>query len=271
MSVAKEAAALIKEHLAIKSPKTAIILGSGLGGFVAKLKDKKIFKYKDMGNFPESSVEGHRGELIYGTLEGKEIICVNGRVHLYEGHSPTNIAEAIHSLKELGVKQLIVTNAAGSLNKKIAPGSLMLITDHINFSGRNPLVGKNDDDYGTRFPSLNDAYTPRLLEKMKEIAKRKKIKVCEGVYFMVLGPNFETAAEVRMFGQLGGDAVGCSTVPEVIAAKHCSMDVLGISVITNYGAGLMHNTPSHEETLREAAAASDNLIKLLTAFIKEEG
>lgn len=267
----KDIAELIKKRLGIKSPKTAIILGSGLDNLINIAENKTALRYSDMGHFPDSSVEGHKGELIHGTVEGKEVLFVNGRVHLYEGYAPQYIAEAIHSLKDLGVKQLIITNAAGSLNRNIGPGSLMLIKDHINFSGRNPLVGKNDEKYGPRFSAMNDVYTPRFLEKIKKISEKENIKVCEGIYLMVLGPNFETAAEVRMFAQLGADAVGCSTVPEVIVARHSSMDVLAVSVITNYGAGLVENPPSHEETLREAQKASQELIKLLTAFIKEEG
>lgn len=267
--MSKEYAAFIKDYLSVNSPKTAIILGSGLRDFVDSIRDKRVLKYKHLPEFPDSTVEGHNGEIICGTVEGKEILCVNGRVHLYEGNNPQKIADAIHSLKDLGVERLIVTNAAGSLNKKITPGSLMLINDHINFSGRNPLVGPNDEHYGPRFSAMNNAYTPKLLERAKKIAKRENINICEGVYLMVLGPNFETPAEVRMFSMFA-DAVGMSTVPEVIAAVHCSIDVLGISVITNYGAGLVANPPSHEETLEEAEKASARLTKLLIEFIKEE-
>jgi len=267
----QDAASLIKKELGLKNPKIAVILGSGLGDLIESLENKKRLNYKDIPGSPVSTVEGHKGELVSGTLCGKEILCVNGRVHLYEGYNPNTIADAIYSLKDLGIKQLIVTNAAGSLNKDIAPGSLMLINDHINFSGRNPLVGLNNDFYGSRFAAMNGAYTPRLLDKMKEIAKQERIDVCEGVYLMVLGPNFETAAEVRMFAQLGADAVGCSTVPEVIVAAQCSMEVLGISVITNYGAGMMQNTPSHLETLINANKAAERLVRLITEFIKEEG
>jgi len=269
--MSNEVAELIKQKLGLKNPKVAVILGSGLGDLVESLENKKRLNYKDIPGLPISTVEGHKGEFVYGTLCGKEVLCANGRVHLYEGFDPRNIATTIHSLKDLGIEKLVVTNAAGSLNKNIAPGSLMLINDHINFSGRNPLVGPNDDFYGSRFPAMNGAYTPRLLEKMKEIAKREQIDVCEGVYLMVLGPNFETAAEVRMFAKFGADAVGCSTVPEVLAAAHCSMQVLGISVITNYGAGMVKTEPSHLETLLNANKAAEKLVKLVTAFIKEEG
>jgi len=268
---AKEVADLIKEKLGIKDTKVAIILGSGLGDLVESMENKKRLSYKDIPGSPTSSVEGHKGELVSGTLCGKEILCVNGRVHLYEGYNPSTIANAIYSLKDLGIKKLIVTNAAGSLNTNMAPGSIMLINDHINFSGKNPLVGAYNDFYGPRFPAMNGVYTPRLLEKMKQIAHENDIEVCEGVYLMVLGPNFETEAEVRMFAKLGADAVGSSTVPEVIVASQCSMEVLGISVITNYGAGLMKNTPSHLETLQTANKAAAKLVKLITEFVKEEG
>lgn len=266
----KQTVNFIKQKLNLKNPETVVILGSGLSGFTARLQNTSSVAYKDIPDFPQSTVSGHKGELIRGFLGDKEILCLNGRFHLYEGHEPSVIAKVIHILKELGVKRLIVTNAAGSLQTALAPGSLMLINDHINFSGKNPLVGPNDDNYGPRFPSMNNAYTLKLRQKCKETARKLHIELNEGVYLMVLGPNFETFAEVRAFGKLGADAVGMSTVPEVIAAAHCSMEVLGISVITNYAAGLVDNTPSHQETLAEADKASARLTTLLTEFIKEE-
>lgn len=266
----KQTVNYIKEKLSLEKPQIAVILGSGLGGFASKLENTKCLDYKDIPNFPQSTVSGHKGQLIKGYIGGKEIICLNGRFHLYEGHNPAIIADVIHILKDLGIEQLIVTNAAGSLNTNLAPGSLMLIKDHINFSKINPLVGKNDDRYGPRFPSMNNAYPKELRDKLKNIAIKNDIEIQEGTYFMVLGPNFETSAEVRAFGILGGDAVGMSTVPEVIAASHCSIKVLGISVITNYAAGLMDNTPSHQETLEEANKASNKLTTLVAEYIKEE-
>jgi inosine/guanosine/xanthosine phosphorylase family protein len=257
----------IKHSLELKNPKTAIILGSGLSGFASKLENTKVLKYKDIEGFPESTVVGHKGELIKGYIGSNEILCLNGRFHLYEGHSPRVIADVMHILKKLGIERLIVTNASGSLRKDFAPGSLMLISDHINFSGKNPLVGPNDDKRGPRFPSMNNAYTLSLRQKIKEVAKSINVELKEGVYLMVLGPNFETSAEVRAFGILGADAVGMSTVPEVISASYCGMEVLGISVITNYAAGLVNNTPSHQETLSEASKASDKLVELVTTFL----
>ena len=267
----KQTAQYIKENLNLLSPKIAIILGSGLSGFSTVLENTTVINYSDIPNFPQSTVAGHKGQLIKGYLGGKEIICLNGRFHLYEGHEPHIIANVIHILKELGIEQLIVTNAAGSLNANLAPGSLMLIKDHINFSGKNPLACKNNDNYGPRFPSMNNAYPQELRDKLKTIAKKNNIELDEGTYFMVLGPNFETSAEVKAFGLLGGDAVGMSTVPEVIVASHCSIKVLGISVITNYAAGLKNNTPSHQETLSEADKASNKLTTLVAEYIKEEG
>lgn len=266
----KQTAKYISEKLEINKPEVAIILGSGLSGFATMLENEKSINYKDIPNFPQSTVTGHKGQLIKGYINNKEVICLNGRFHLYEGHQPTVVLEVIKILKELGIKRLIVTNAAGSLKSKLAPGTLMLIKDHINFSGKNPLVGKNDENYGPRFPAMNNAYTPKLREKMKLIAQKNNIKLSEGVYFMVLGPNFETSSEVKAFSLLGGDAVGMSTVPEVISAAYCSMEVLGISVITNYAAGLKNNTPTHQETLEFANKASTDMSKLVAEFIKEE-
>ncbi|MBR2274174.1 MAG: purine-nucleoside phosphorylase [Alphaproteobacteria bacterium] len=267
----KQSAEYIIKSLQLHKPQIAVILGSGLGQFVEGLTKKKVIKYKDIPHFPQSSVEGHKGELIRGFIGNKEILCLNGRFHLYEGYEPEIIARTIYILKEIGIKQLIITNAAGSLRKALSPGSLMLIKDHINFSGKNPLVGRNNDDYGPRFPAINNVYSSKMRQQCLNIARRTKIKLKQGVYLMVLGPNFETPAEIAMFAKWGADAVGMSTVPEVIAAAHCSIDVLGISVITNYGSGLVHNQmPSHEETLAGAALAANNLIKLLYTFIKEE-
>jgi purine-nucleoside phosphorylase len=265
-----DVAAFIKQKLNLSNPKTAVILGSGLNGFADLLQDVTTLSYKEIPGFPQSTVSGHKGELLKGFIENKEILCLNGRFHLYEGHQPQAIAQVIHILKELGITRLIVTNAAGSLNKNFMPGDLMLIKDHINFSGQNPLVGANNDKFGPRFPAMNNAYTENLRKKCLNIAKKQNVSLKEGVYLMVLGPNFETAAEVKMFGLLGADAVGMSTVPEVIVASHSSMEVLGVSVITNYAAGLMDNTPSHSETLAEAAKASSHLTAILREFIKEE-
>ena len=265
----EKAKEFIRKNLPLHHPETAVILGTGLGDFVGGISRLSSLEYKNIPGFPESTVQGHKGELLHGYLGDKELLCLNGRFHLYEGHDPAVIADVIHLLKDLGISRLIVTNAAGSLRQDMPPGTLMLINDHINFSGKNPLVGSNNEKYGPRFPAMNGAYTESLRRKCKEVAAKNNINLAEGVYLMVLGPNFETAAEVKAFAQWGADAVGMSTVPEVIAAAHCGMDVLGVSVITNYAAGLISNTPSHRETLAEADKSAAKMTRLISEFIKE--
>lgn len=265
----EQIATQIRKRLGHYQPETAIILGSGLGNLGDQIQDPIIIDYKDIEGFPVSTVSGHQGRLIIGKLEGKDVLCMQGRIHLYEGLDPQKINLIIKSFQALGIKSLIVTNAAGSLNPNLRPGQLMLIKDHINFSGRNPLVGPNDDNYGPRFPGLRDAYTTNYRNKIKKIATHHKINLQEGVYLMVLGPNFETAAEIKAFQILGADAVGMSTVPEVIAAAHSDLKVLGISVITNMGTGMENTIHDHTETLRQADLAATDLTTLVKDFIKE--
>lgn len=250
-------------------PQTAIILGSGLGALGNEITNAVSIDYSELEGFPQSTVAGHRGRLLIGKLEGKDVLCMQGRIHLYEGHDPKKIDFIIKVFKELGIKNLIVTNAAGSLNENFAPGSVMLINDHINFSGRNPLIGPNDDTLGPRFPDVSDAYCKKFRDKIKQIAKDNNIPLFEGVYMMVTGPNFETAAEIRAFRILGADAVGMSTVPEVLSAVHSGMSVLAFSVITNFGTGMKSGAQSHEETLKQADAAASRLTTLVKAFIRE--
>lgn len=251
------------------TPQIAIILGSGLGSLAKQIGAAQVIPYSEIKGFPQTTVSGHKGCLILGKLNGKDVLCLQGRFHLYEGHQPQVIATVIKSLKLLGIKTLIVTNAAGSLRSEIAPGNLMLINDHINLSGQNPLIGPNDDNFGPRFPAMNKAYSPDLIATAHQVAKQENIPLYDGTYLMVLGPNFETAAEIRAFQILGADAVGMSTVPEVISAAYCGMKVLGISAITNYGAGMQNNTPSHEETLEQADKCAANMCRLVSSIIKE--
>ena len=253
-----------------RKPETAIILGSGLGSIADNLQNKLIIKYEEIEGFPKSTVAGHNGQFVIGKIDNKEILCMQGRFHLYEGHDPKVIAKVIQALKHIGIKELIITNAAGSLNPDFYPGEIMLITDHINFSGCNPLLGANDDKIGPRFFDMSNAYDKELQEKARNIAKRKNINLHEGTYLMVLGPNFETAAEIRAFRILGADAVGMSTVPEVLAAVHCGIKVLAISALTNFGTGIQATPLSHEETLSGAAKASGSLTDLIINYIKEE-
>lgn len=250
-------------------PQTLIILGSGLGDLGEKIQDPIYINYQDIPSWPHSTVNGHKGRLIAGLLEDQEVLCMQGRFHLYEGHSAETIKMIMTVFKNLGIQNLIVTNAAGSLKKEMSPGSIMLITDHINFSGRNPLIGVNDENLGPRFPVMANAYSKEYQDKMRQIAKQEKIELHEGTYLMVLGPNFETAAEIKAFQILGADAVGMSTVPEVLSAVWCGMKILGLSVITNYGTGMVQKFHGHEETLQQANIAAENLTKLICRFIKE--
>lgn len=250
------------------SPEIALILGSGLGDLASLITDAEIIKYSDIAGFPTSKVSGHAGQFVLGVLHGRKVICMQGRVHLYEGYSPSVIAQIIRTFKLLGVRYLVVTNAAGSLNLERPAGSIMLISDHINLSGFNPLMGPNDDNSGPRFPDMSNAYDADLRTLAHQVAAEENIAISDGVYLMVSGPNFETAAEVRAFARLGADAVGMSTVPEVIAAVHCGIKVLGFSVITNLATGLAANPLSHQETLSAAEGASVRLANLLNHIIK---
>lgn len=265
----KKIADQIKARIGNLRPETLIILGSGLGKLGEEIQDKIIIPYSEIEGFPISTVSGHSGQLIIGKLEGKEVICMQGRIHLYEGHAPQTINIFFKAFQVLGIKNLIVTNASGSLTTDLPAGTIMLISDHINLSGTNPLIGKNDDTYGPRFPDMSDAYSKDIREKVKQIAKKENIKLAEGVYLMVTGPTFDTPAEVRAYRILGADAVGMSTVPEVICAVHSGIKVLGFSVVVNVGCGLREGALSHAETLQEGERAAVNLTRLVKAYLKE--
>ncbi|MFI3242159.1 MAG: purine-nucleoside phosphorylase [Alphaproteobacteria bacterium] len=259
----------IKNKIIGYNPSKLIILGSGLGAVAEALTDCKIIPYSEIDGFPDSTVTGHKGQLVVGRLNGVDILCMQGRVHLYEGYKVSIIDDIIKSFYDAGIRELIVTNAAGSLNVDMPAGSIMLINDHINFAGFNPLIGRNKDEYGPRFVDMSDAYNLELLTKVKSIAKKENIEVFEGVYLFVSGPTFETKAEIRAFKVLGADAVGMSTVPEVISAVHCGMKVLGISAITNLGTGLQSSPLSHQETLDVGSMASKKIVKLIKAYLNE--
>ncbi len=249
-------------------PEVLIILGSGLGVLADKIEDKIVVPYTKIG-FPKITIEGHKGELIAGMLGGRKVLCMNGRYHLYEGHSPYLIKDMMAAYKKIGIKEMIATNAAGSLVKEMTPGSLMMITDHINFSGQNPLTGVNNDKDGPRFPAMDKAYNEELQEKLRQTAIDNKIKLFEGTYFFVVGPNYETKAEIKAFRLLGADAVGMSTVPEVIAAVYFGIKVAAISVITNQSADIQSSALSHEETLFEARQAAVDLQGLVLKFLEK--
>lgn len=248
-------------------PKLGIILGSGLAGIADKLTDSISIPYAELPGFPVSSVVGHHGKMILGYLSKIPIVCCQGRVHPYEGMQGKDFKTFIRTLKCLGCHTLIMTNAVGSLNKNMESGQLVLISDHINLHPMNPLVGPNDEEFGPRFFPMDDAYDPNLRHIISQSAKKLSIPLKEGIYVSVLGPNFETPAEIRAFRQLGADVVGMSTVPEVIVARHCGLKVAVISVVTNLAAGLSDEPITHEGTVHFAAKASNNLGRLLEASV----
>ena len=248
-------------------PKIAIILGSGLTNFFEDNEKKLEISYSDLTDFPKPTVEGHAGKLVLGDINNKSVVCMYGRSHIYEGHQPQSLTVPIRMLKEIGCETLIVTNAAGSLNENMPAGSLMIIKDHINWSGFNPLIGKNDENFGPRFFDMSNAYDSSLRENIMKIGQKENINLYEGVYIMYSGPNFETPAEIKAFKTLGADAVGMSTVPEIITATHCGLKNIGLSIVTNFASGLSLNALTHNETLAEAKKAEEKVIKLIKKFI----
>lgn len=254
----KESADFIRERID-KMPSTGVILGSGLGSLVDKMEDKIIIPYKEIPNFPQSSVEGHAGNLVIGRM-GKEIVAaMQGRFHFYEGFTMKEVTYPIYVMKLLGVKNLIVTNACGGINRAFVPGDLMLLTDYINMLGNNPLIGENDERLGVRFPDMSEAYSLELLAKAEETAKALGIAYQKGVYAIFSGPCYETAAEIRAYERLGADAIGMSTVPETIVANYLGMKVLGIACITNMATGIAREKHTHEEVVRIANESSSKL------------
>ena len=248
------------------TPETAIILGTGLGSLVNEITDKYEIEYKDIPNFPLSTVEGHSGKLIFGKLGNKEIMAMQGRFHFYEGYSMKEVTFPVRVMRELGIKTLFVSNAAGGMNPDFLIGDLMIINDHINFFPEHPLRGKNIP-YGDRFPDMSAAYDKGLIAMAKEIAAEKGIRVVEGIYLGTQGPTFETPAEYRMFHRMGGDAVGMSTVPEVIVARHCGIRVFGISVITDLGVEGIVVECSHEEVQKAADEAQPKMTTIFREII----
>ena len=245
-------------------PETAIILGTGLGSLVNEITDKYEIGYETIPNFPVSTVEGHSGKLIFGKLGNKDIMAMQGRFHFYEGYSMKEVTFPIRVMRELGIKTLFVSNAAGGMNPSFEIGDLMIITDHINFFPEHPLHGKNIS-YGPRFPDMSEAYNKALIRKADEIANEKGIKVQHGIYIGTQGPTYETPAEYKMFRILGADAVGMSTVPEVIVANHCGIQVFGISVITDLGVEGKIVEVTHEDVQKAADAAQP----LMTTIMRE--
>ncbi len=261
-----EAAAHIASRCRME-PEIGLILGSGLGVVGDRLEEAVTIPYGDIPHFPVSTVEGHAGELALGLLEGRKVALLRGRFHLYEGYDAEQIALPIRVLKRLGVRTLLVTNAAGGINTSFVPGDLMLISDHLNLTGRNPLVGRNDDTLGTRFPDMSEAYSKRLRAVARETAAALGIPLREGVYAGLLGPSYETPAEIRMLRMLGADAVGMSTVTEVIAARHAGIEVLGISCISNMAAGILDQPLSHEEVMETTERVKERFMSLVLALV----
>lgn len=250
-------------------PAIGLILGSGLGVLAEEIEEAVRIPYEEIPGFPVSTVEGHAGRLVCGRLEGAAVVAMQGRFHYYEGYSLREVTFPVRVMKALGVRQLIVTNAAGGVNKQFRPGDLMIISDHINLLGTNPLIGPNDPELGPRFPDMTEAYSRRLRQLAKETAARLGVRVHEGVYVANTGPSYETPAEIRMIRTLGGDAVGMSTVPEVIVARHGGMEVLGISCISNMAAGMSDAPLHHDEVVETAERVKTDFLRFVKAIVAE--
>ncbi len=262
---ALEAAASVKQ--AAGSPLVGVILGSGLGNFARRLPQPEVVPYTRIPNFPPARVEGHAGQLLFATLQGVRVAVLSGRVHYYEGYNLDTVTLGARTLGILGIKALIVTNAAGGIRDDLGPGQLMVVTDHINLMGVNPLAGPWDPRLGPRYPDMSSAYDPRLREAIHLASRRTRVPVAEGVYAAVSGPSYETPAEIRMLERLGADAVGMSTVPEAIAANQSGIRVAGISCISNKAAGKGRTRLSHREVMEETRRASSRFCSLLAAAI----
>lgn len=262
------AAAWIRERAGGRAPSTAIVLGSGLGGFFDRLDNPFVSPYADVPGWPSTAVAGHAGRLGIGAIGGKTVAVLSGRAHLYEGHGMDRVVFGARVMARLGVKTLILTNAAGGINPAFGKGALMVIDDHINFLGRNPLTGANDDRFGVRFPDMTEVYSPRLRAIADDVARERGVPVQHGVYIAVPGPSYETPAEIRAFRTLGADAVGMSTVPEAIAVRHMGVEVLAISCITNMAAGMLPETLNHEEVFEIANRVKDAFSSLLEGILE---
>jgi xanthosine phosphorylase len=262
------AADVVRSRDAGIRPRAALVLGSGLGGVADAVQDAVRFPYAELPGFPVGGVAGHAGQLVLGELGGLPVAVLQGRAHLYEGIDPGALAVPVRTVRALGADIIVFTNAAGSLRHEVGPGRLMALTDHINLTGLNPLTGPNDDAIGERFVGMGRAYDPELLGRLRSAAVELGVELAEGVYLAVPGPSFETAAEIRAFRVLGADAVGMSTVLEVIAARHCGLRVAAVSAITNLAEGMSSEALSHEGTLAAAGRAASDLGRLLHHFVE---
>ncbi|WP_312667668.1 purine-nucleoside phosphorylase [Tissierella praeacuta] len=248
-------------------PKIGLVLGSGLGSLADKIQNPIIIKYDEIPGFPKSTVEGHAGQLVIGELSNKIVVAMQGRFHFYEGYNLKDVTFPIRVMIQLGIESLIVTNAAGGVNTEFIPGDLMIINDHINFSGQNPLIGENLKEFGPRFVDMSKAYNREYIKIAKKTGEKLGLNLKRGVYMWFTGPTYETPAEVKLARNLGADAVGMSTVPEVIVANHQGIKVLGISCITNMAAGILDQPLNHEEVIETSMKVKDNFEKLLIEII----
>lgn len=263
----EQAAQFLKEKFPTP-PQIGLILGSGLGVLADEIEQAIKIPYSDIPNFPVSTVEGHAGQLVYGQLEGATVVVMQGRFHYYEGYSFDKVTFPVRVMKALGVEQLVVTNAAGGVNESFEPGDLMIISDHINNMAGNPLIGPNDSSLGVRFPDMTEAYSKRLRQLAKDVANEIGLRVREGVYVANTGPAYETPAEIRMIRIMGGDAVGMSTVPEVIVARHAGMEVLGISCISNMAAGILDQPLTHDEVIETTEKVKADFLRFVKAIVR---
>lgn len=264
---ATEAARFITAKAQGKTPRVAIVLGSGLGGVADAVEDRTEIPYSDIPHFPVSTVEGHDGELAVGSINGVEVVAMKGRFHFYEGYTMEQVTLPVRVFSLMGVRALVLTNAAGGANPDFAPGSLMIITDHINLMGDNPLIGPNDNRFGPRFPDMTEVYSKDYIAAAREVAQETGVALAEGVYLALRGPSYETPAEVRMLRALGGDALGMSTVPEAIVARHSGLQVLGLSCITNTAAGLAGQEINHAEVMEVGKEAGKRLSGLILKLL----
>ncbi|WP_408099263.1 purine-nucleoside phosphorylase [Peredibacter sp. HCB2-198] len=264
-----EASQYILSKINNKKPKIGIVLGSGLGIYIDQIQNKTIIPYQDIPHFKRTSVEGHSGALIVGEVHGVTVAALQGRLHAYEGYAGEEIVLPVRTLAALGVETVFLTNASGGINPDFHPGDLVAITDHINLSGRNPLVGPNIAELGPRFPDMGNAYDKEMRDVLHAVAKSHHVEIKDGVYCSVLGPTYETPAEIRMMRIIGADLVGMSTVPEVIAANHLGLKVVGVACITNYAAGIKQEKLSHADVKKVAEKAMVGFATILTETIGE--
>lgn len=248
-------------------PSIGLVLGSGLGILADEIENPIYIPYNEIPHFPASTVTGHAGRMVIGDLKGKRVIAMQGRFHYYEGHSLEAVTYPIRIMQAIGVQQIIVTNAAGGINPNFKPGDLMIIQDHINLTSQNPLIGPNEEEFGERFPDMSEAYSKKLIALAKDVASKNKINMVEGIYAGMLGPSYETPAEVNFLSIIGASAVGMSTVPEVIVAQHSGLEVLGISCISNMAAGISEHSLTHDEVMETTENIKAQFLQLVKEVI----